>query len=136
MTATLIQSPDEHHWMLLDHRVTQLAFDASSVRIHTWSLDASAEVRVDAPFTLSQPSGARRAFDPTASESLGPVLALLRRRVESVTVSRDGALTLAFAGGASLVVEPHARLDAWEVQGGGTLEGVGYRCPVGGGAMW
>jgi hypothetical protein len=127
MGATLIESPDEHHWVLLDHQVTQLAVEAASLRIQTWALDASAEIRCSAPFTLRQSSGAERALDPSETETLAPVLTLLRRRLESITVTRDGELTAAFSGGMSIVVGGRRRTPAWEVQGGGALEGMSYR---------
>ena len=127
MGATLIESPDEHHWVLLDHQVTQLVVDARSFRIQTWSLDASAEIRCAAPFTLRQSSGAERVLDPTETETLAPLLSLLRRRLESITITRDGELTAAFSGGVSLVVVGgQHRTPAWEVQGGGALEGMSY----------
>src|SRR3982751_6363530 len=127
MSATLIESADEHHWVLLDHRVTTLIVEPTSFRLQTWSLDASAEVRCAAPFTLRQPSGAERLLDPAETETLAPVLSLLRRRLESITVTRDAELTAAFNGGVSLVVGGRRGPAAWEVQGGGALEGMSYR---------
>jgi hypothetical protein len=128
--ATLVESPDEHHWVLLDHQVTSLVVDATSFRVQTWSLDASAEIRCAAPFILRQASGAERVLDPTDSETLAPILALVRRRLESITVTRDGELTAAFSGGLSLVVARRRGLLAWEVQGGGSLEGMSYRAAL------
>lgn len=131
MGATLIESPDEHHWVLLDHRVTQIVVDASSFRVQTWSLEGSAEIRCSAPFTLRQSSGAERAMNPAETETLAPILGLLRRRLESITITRDGELTVAFSG-VSLVIggqraSANARHPAgWEVQGGGALEGMSY----------
>ena len=127
MGATLIESPDEHHWVLLDHQVTQVVVDVSSFRVQTWSLDGSAEIRCAAPFALRQPSGAERTIDPAETETMAPVLTLLRRRLESITVTRDGELTAAFSGGTSLVVSGRRRTAGWEVQGGGALEGMSYR---------
>jgi len=132
MGATLIESPDEHHWVLLDHRVTQVVVDASAFRVQTWSLEGSAEIRCSAPFTLRLPSGAERTLDPAQTETLAPILGLLRRRLESITVTRDGELTAAFSGGVSLVIgnwRPAGGArgpGGWEVQGGGTLEGMSY----------
>ena len=133
MGATLIESPDEHHWVLLDHQVTQIVVDTNSFRIQTWSLEGSAEIRCSAPFRVRQPSGSERTIDPTETETLAPLLALLRRRVESLTITRDGELTVAFSGGTSVVVSaPRAsgpssrRVVGWEVQGGGALEGMSY----------
>ena len=136
MQASLIQSADEHHWVLLDHRVTELAVDARSLRFLTWSLDGSTEVRVAAPFVLRAPGGGERTLDPVETLTLSPVLALLRRRVASLTVTRDGELTVELGDGGALVVRPDPRVAAWELQGGGTLEGMAYRCPPGGGTGW
>jgi hypothetical protein len=126
MGATLIESPDEHHWVLLDHQVTQIVVDTTSFRVQTWSLEGSAEIRCSAPFTLRQSSGAGRTIDPAETETLAPILALLRRRLESITVTREGELTAAFSGGVSFVVAGGRRSAAWEVQGGGALEGMSY----------
>src|SRR5215217_5515764 len=41
MTAELDQSPERHRWALEGHRVTQLCVDATSARLHSWSLQAS-----------------------------------------------------------------------------------------------
>ena len=136
MNATLIESPDEHHWVLLDHRVVRIAVEADAVTLQTWSLDASAEVRVSAPFTLRLASGQIRSLDPEHAEGLAPLLALLRSPVRGLTVSRGGELSLSFGDGSSLVVPPSARYAAWEVNGGGVMEGVAYRCPPGGGPLW
>ena len=133
MQSSLIESPDEHHLVLLEHHVTQLAVDPRSLRIQSWSLDGSTEVRIAAPFTLRLPGGAVRTIDPVETPTLAPVLALVRRRMTSLTVARTGELTLEFGDGSELVVAPDRRVEAWELQGGGALEGLAYRCPVGGG---
>jgi hypothetical protein len=104
----------------------------SSFRLQTWSLEGSAEIRCSAPFTFRPASGAERTIDPAETETLAPVLSLLRRRLESITVTRDGELTVSFSGGVSLVASggrPTAggrRSAPWEVQGGGALEGMSY----------
>ena len=131
-----MESPGEHHWVLLDHRVTQLAFDTESVRLHTWALDGSTELRVAAPFSLRTAAGGGRLHDPDDTAALAPVLALLRRRLTALTITRAGELTADFEGGLALEVPPSPRRSAWELQGGGALEGVVYRCPVGGGVPW
>ena len=134
--AQLIESPGEHHWVLIDHRVTELMVAIASVALRTWSLDASAELTISAPFTLHVPSGAERAVDPQQSETLAPALALLRRYLRSVTITRAGELRADLSDGYALTVPPHPRLEAWVIQGGGALEGMAYRCPAGGGMPW
>jgi len=136
MQASLIESPDEHHWVLLDHRVTQLVVDVRSLRLQTWSLDGSTELRLAAPFALRSAAGVERTLDPAETLGLAPALALLRRRVASLTVTRAGDLTVEFGDGTALVARPSPRAEAWELQGGGTLEGMAYRCPPGGDMAW
>ena len=126
MNAQLIESEDEHHWVLLDHRVTQLVIDRSSIRIQTWSLDGSADVRVAGPFTLQLASGATRRIDPADTERLSPCLAMVGLGVRSVTVTRNGTLTVAFTDSSAISVPPDPRRPAWDVQGGGILEGMAY----------
>jgi hypothetical protein len=136
MRATLIQNADEHHWMLLDYRVTQLLIDPGSFRLQSWSLEGSVEIRFGAPFSLISARGGERRLDPEQTEALAPVLALLRRPLQSITVSRDGELAVEFSDGVSLRSAPHPRYEAWEVQGAGALEGMSYQCDVGGGSPW
>lgn len=136
MNAQLIQTEDEHHLVLLDHRVTQLVVEARALRVHSWSLDGSLEVRLGIPFVWRAPSGATRTLDPEQTEQLAPALGWVRRVVRSVTVTRAGELTLEFGDRSSLIAPPHPREGAWEVTGGGLLEGVHYRCDTAAGAPW
>lgn len=126
MNAQLIESDDEHHWVLLDHRVTQLVIDRSSIRIQTWSLDGSADIRLVAPFVMQLAAGGTRHIDPTDTERLAPCLALVGVGVRSVTVTRGGTLALAFSDGSTLTAVRDPRRAAWDVQGGGVLEGMAY----------
>lgn len=130
MKATLLERPDEHHWVLLEYRVTQLAFDARAVRLLCWSLEGSAEVRLAAPFIYAPASGAARTLDPSASETLAPLLGRVRSALTSLTVTRDGELAVGFGDGARIVAAS-TRADAWEVQGAGLLEGMTYRADAG-----
>lgn len=136
MPATLLESDDEHHWMLLDHRVTQLVFDARAVRLQTWSLDSAVEVRVTGPFRFVTARGGERRLDPGETEGLAPVLGLLRRAVQSLTITRAGDLVVELGDGAALRVAPSARVEAWDVVGAGSMEGMSYRCPTDGRAPW
>ena len=121
--------------MLLDHRVTQLVFDVRALRIQTWSLDSSVEIRVAAPFTLVSPRGGERRLDPAQTEGLAPVLGILRRPVQSLTIARSGELSVEFGDGGAIRVPP-AGGDAWEVLGAGTMEGMSYRSRTGDRAPW
>jgi Family of unknown function (DUF6188) len=126
VNAQLIESEDEHHWVLLDHRVTQLVIDRTSIRLQTWSLEGSADIRLAGPFVLQLASGSTRHIDPTDTERLAPCLAMVGLGVRSVTVTRNGTLTFALTDGSTVSVAPDPRRAAWDVQGGGILEGMAY----------
>ncbi len=126
MNAQLIESEDEHHWVLLDHRVTQLVIDRASIRLQTWSLEGSADIRLAGPFALQLASGVTRHIDPIDTERLAPCLAMVGLGVRSVTVTRNGTLTLELTDGSTIAVAPDPRRSAWDVQGGGILEGMAY----------
>ncbi|HET7585655.1 MAG TPA: DUF6188 family protein [Gemmatimonadaceae bacterium] len=135
MKASLIRSEDEHHWVLLEHRVVQVSVDPASVRIQSWGVDGSVEVRLAAPFALVLPSGVRREMDPHVSESLAPLLSLVRRPLRALTIGRRGELACDFGDGATLTATSGTRREGWEVQGGGVLEGMSYRSDALG-EMW
>jgi uncharacterized protein DUF6188 len=126
VNAQLIDSQDEHHWVLLDHRVTQLVIDRESIRIQTWSLDGSADIRLASTFAFHFANGSTKRIDPIETERLSPCLALLGLGVRSVTVTRSGTITLAFSDGSSISASPDPRRPSWDVQGGGVLEGMAY----------
>jgi hypothetical protein len=136
MSAEVSETPNEHRWILSGHRITQLSLDLTSFRFLTWTLDASAEVRLAVPFTFREPDGIEHAIDPQEPEQLSPALSLLGRNIELLVATRRGELMVAFGDGSSLRAGAHPRIDAWEVQGGGALEGMAYRCTPGGGVPW
>src|SRR5687767_15945333 len=99
MSAEVSLSPDEHRWVLSGHRVTQLAVDLTSFRFQTWTLEASAEIRLSVAFTFHEPDGVQRRLDPDEPEQLAPLLSLLGRSIELIVVTRRGGLMLAFGDG-------------------------------------
>ena len=127
MTAELHDAGDRHEWTLSGHRVTQLCVELASVRLHAWSLQASLDIRIAAPFTLREADGVDRDLDPRAPEQLAPLLTLVGRELTALVVDRQGMLTLALSDGTTLRAESRARPEAFEVQGGGALEGLEYR---------
>ena len=135
MKAQLIESTDEHHWVLLEHKVTELAVLSRALRIRTWSLDGSVEVLLASALALRQSNGDRR-MDPAEPDTLAPILGLVGAAVRSLTIRRDGSLELGLGDGRVLAAGPDPRVEAWQVQGGGVLEGMAYRCPAGGGVPW
>lgn len=136
MSATLDEHPDRHVLTLHEHRVTQLLVELSAFRLQTWTLGASTELRVGVPFVLRQADGEDRRIDPAAAEQLAPLLTLVGRQLEALEVGRDGGLQAAFSDGTLVRVAPHARREAWQLQGAGGLEGLVYVCPAGGGVPW
>ena len=134
--TTLDEFPDRHVWTLDHHRVTQLAVELGACRLLTWTLQASAEVRIGAELTVRQADGIERVIDPDEPEQLAPLLTLVGRSLETLTVMRRGDLLLSFSDGTIVAVGPHRRRDAWQVQGGGALEGMAYRCEAGGRVPW
>lgn len=136
MSDTLTESPDAHRWELAGHRVTQLSVDTGSVRLLSWSLHASLEVRLAAPFVLVHADGERRTIDPVASEEVAPLLTLVGRGMRSLVVTRGGALELGFGEGTTIECGPSRRRDAFQVQGAGALEGVAYAAGEHGAAPW
>jgi hypothetical protein len=136
MSATLDEHPDRHVWTLHDHRVTQLVVELGATRLVTWTLNASLDVRFGTPFTVRQADGLDRPADPDEPEQLAPLLTLVGRWMETLTVTADGELALAFSDGTVLSARPDPRYEAWQVQGGGALEGLAYVARPGGGAPW
>ena len=136
MSASLDQLPDGHLLTLDDHRVTQLLVELRGLRLLTYSLGDAVELRVGVPFRLVQADSVERHIDPAEPERLAPLLTLVGRRAEVVRMAEDGMLTAGFSDGTVLHVAPHAREEAWQLQGAGGLEGLAYVCPAGGGRPW
>ena len=136
MTATLDATPEQHSWSFEGHRITQLTIDPGAVRIATWTLQASAEIRLDTPFRFVEADGTARRIDPDEPEQLAPLLTLVGRAVEQLTVTRAGELEASFGDGSRLFAWPHPLHVAWHVAGGGALEGMAYQCVPGGGMPW
>jgi hypothetical protein len=136
MSAHCEEHTDRHVWTLIDHRVTQLAVESDAVRLLTWSLNDSTELRLLTPFLLRQADGDARMVDPDEPSQLAPLLTLVGRALETLTVVRDGTLVAEFSDGTVITAPPHVRHRAWDVVGGGALEGVAYRCEPGGRPLW
>ena len=136
MSASLDQSPDRHRWTLKGHRVTQFCADLGSARLQSWSLQSSLEIRLAVPFALAHADGIVREVDPDEPERLAPLLSLLGREIVELVVTHTGALSVAFSDGTTISVESHPRYEAFEVQGGGELEGLAYLAGPGGGPPW
>lgn len=136
MTASLDASPERHHWTLSGHRVTQIAVDPAGARIQSWALDASLELRLGTGFILRLADGTERRIDPDQPEQLAPLLTLLNRVIETLVVARTGELEASFSDGSEIRIGSHPKFEAFEVQGGGALEGMSYLAVPGGGRPW
>lgn len=126
MSAELDETPERHRWSFTGHRVTQLCIDPRSIRFHSWSLQASLDVRISAPFVLRQADGDSRTIDPREPEQLAPLLTLVGRTIDSLAIERGVALSMEFSDGTSCHVTSHPRIQAFDVLGGGALEGMEY----------
>ena len=136
MTASLDERPDRHLWTLHDHRVTQLVVELGAVRLTTWTLHASLDVRIAVAFTVRQADGVDRAADPDEPEQLAPLLTLVGRWVEAFAVTEAATLSLTFSDGTMVSVAADPRYEAWQVQGAGALEGLSYVAHPGGPRPW
>ncbi len=135
MDAQLIDTDDEHHWVLIDYRVAEVVAGTGWVAVRVWSLGGSFDVRVATTCALVLPSGARRELRPDNADSLAPLLALVGVGVRSLTTTRAGTTTVAFGDDSALELTRSGRPEAWEIEGGGVLEGMSYDA-VGTGTPW
>ena len=136
MSASLEETFDQHAWTFENQPVTQLCVHRTSCSLESWTLQALLEIRLSAPFRLSLPDGTSRAIDPEASEQVAPLLTLIGRAVTYLTVTRAGSLEVGFGDGSVLSTESHLRHEAFQVNGGGALEGLQYLARPGGGVPW
>jgi hypothetical protein len=136
MTASLDESSDQHTWTFNGQPVTQVCLDRSSCRLESWSLHASLEIRLRSPFRLALPDGTSREIDPEAPEQVAPMLTLVDREVLRMTVTRTASLEIDFGDGSILSTAVHHRNEAFEINGGGALEGMRYVARPGGGVPW
>jgi Family of unknown function (DUF6188) len=92
------------------------------------------EVSLRTPFVIDV-RGKQHLLDPTGPRAcLAPLLALYGRAVKAASVSSDGTLSMTFADGAMLVVEPDLILEAWELTGPRQTRVICL--PGGDGAVW
>lgn len=136
MSASLEETFDRHAWTFENQPVTQLCVHRASCRLESWTLQAMLEIRLNAPFRFSLPDGTSRTIDPEATEQVAPLLTLIGRAVAYMTVTRVGSLEVGFGDGSVLSAESHPRYEAFQVNGGGALEGLQYLARSGGGAPW
>ena len=136
MVATSQKSADRHLWTFSDSEITQLTIDPSSVRIACWSLDAELEVRLGSPFLFEDAEGIQSQIDPGEPHQLAPMLSLIGVSLSQLDIAREGAIKLRFGDGSQIRAQPDPAYEAWEVNGGGAFDPIGYLCMPGGGSPW
>ena len=136
MAANLTESYDRHDWTFRDHRITQLCVDAGACRMQTWTLQDSLEIRLGARFSLTLIDGTSREIDPEFPEQLAPLLTTVGREIVEMVVTRSGSLSVRLSDGSLIEVDSSSRYEAFQVNGGGAMEGITYVAPPGGGSLW
>lgn len=127
---------ETHEWRFTGHSITTLIFDPASVRIQSWRPDGRVHVRLGAPFALAAPNGTQTTIDPEEPTTAGVLLGLLTREFQTLTITREGTLSLAIADGWRIAAGPDRRYEAWEAEVGGTEGSERYLCPPAGGSPW
>lgn len=82
-----------------------------------------AELVIETPFELRVDERAD-TLDPNDRAGLGPLLSLYPGTNIEVTMAPEGTLWVTFVGGASLIVPPHPKYEAWSI--------AGFCCTLGG----
>ena len=85
-------------------------------------------LRIAGDFTISD-RGRIYQLNPAVTWELGPAISLFGQTVRAAGASADGKLELVFADGRTLLVEPDADYEAWEVSGPYGMQAV---CSPGG----
>jgi hypothetical protein len=101
--------------------------------IELWEREGTTTIRIEGAFVVKGHDGEQQ-LSPACPTALGPALAILGQAVTSARAYKDGCLTVHFADGSSLSVNPEAAYEAWEIAGTGGLRVV---CTPGGRlALW
>jgi hypothetical protein len=98
-----------------DHQVRLLLVAPSPGGGHR----VNAELVIESPFRLRDPTGTWHELEPGAGARLAPVLDLFQTTVTAVEVGDHGALTLGFAAGRQLFVAPDPQFESWQLAGVG-----------------
>ena len=106
------------------------------MRVQTWSLQDSLEIRFGAPFSFRDVDGRERDIDIEAPEQAAPLLSLLSLEIRAITVNRSGEMTVEFSDLSSITIASHPQYEAFEVTGSGDLERISYLAQPGGGSPW
>jgi hypothetical protein len=132
----LDESPERHDWTLSGHRITQLCVELAACRIQSWSLTDSLEIRLGAPFRLTLADATSRTIDPELPEQIAPLLSTVSLELSLLTVTQSGSLRIQISDGSTIEIDSHPRYEAFQISGGGSLEGIAYLAQRGGGSPW
>jgi hypothetical protein len=117
---------------LVGRHVTQLRVDYAFTLIF-WSREYSAEIRIEAPFTLTSADGQTFHVEAENVETVSPALQVLNQVASEVAV-QHGTLHIEFEGRTAISVSPLPKHEAWNLCGSGGLKVV---CMPGGElAVW
>jgi hypothetical protein len=134
----MIEYSDRRMWELGGHEVTRLLIDYRFA-LQVWWLEDAVDhdliLTIGVPFRIRM-EGRERLIDPEVTTSLASTLPVLHKRVETLTVFRDGRLVLRFCDGAEIEVEKHAQHESWEAEGSGRLSDVVMLCSPHDGPPW
>jgi hypothetical protein len=86
------------------------------------------QVHIESPLRLIEPGKPEIRLTPNDYPTLGPALVLFTRAVTRIDASRSGHLTVRFAGGCVIDVEPDEAYEAWQI----TTPGIAMICQPGG----
>jgi hypothetical protein len=75
----------------------------------------NAELVVEVPFRLCDSAGVWHLVTPGEPATLGPVLDLFQKSIDSVQVTDEETLTIGFGGGWCLEASPAAEFESWSV---------------------
>lgn len=64
------------------------------------------------------------------------MLTLIGRDLMRLVIHKAGSIEVSLSDGSVLTAAPHARDEAFEINGAGALEGMHYRSRPGGGIPW
>lgn len=131
MNSLMREFDDRRIWAIGGHEVTRLCVDYR-VTIEIWwrdeaSPDNYVTIQIGNSFVLHR-GGAQIEVIPEQITTVAPVLQILHRPVESLTVYRDGRLVLRMCDGDEIVVEKDAHFESWETHGTGELADVNMLC--------
>lgn len=131
--AGLIEQPESWFIPLSGYEITLICV-GYELQIHSQGSDLSASIAIGDKFNLLTGDELYNFNVGTESSTLGPVLGLLHKRIESVSAMKDGHLNVIIDSGISLSVAPDHAYEAWDVS---ISNGIRVVCMPGGElAIW